>query len=67
MLQNRIIRSLADKHLLEGTIFMQNGAPPHIAKHVKDLLRRSFGDDRVLSRYFRHAWSPRSQYLSPCD
>ncbi|GFU88381.1 uncharacterized protein TNCV_1098491, partial [Trichonephila clavipes] len=22
---------------------------------------RSFGDDRVLSRHFRHAWPPRSQ------
>ncbi|GFW52636.1 dedicator of cytokinesis protein 1 [Trichonephila clavipes] len=56
MLQNRIIPSLADKHLLERTIFMQDGAPPHIARRVKDLLRRSFGDDRVLSRHFHHAW-----------
>ncbi|GFY32051.1 uncharacterized protein TNCV_2621881 [Trichonephila clavipes] len=55
MLQNRIIPSLADKHLLERTIFMQGGAPPHIARRVKDLLRRSFGDDRVLSRHFHHA------------
>ncbi|GFT54178.1 uncharacterized protein TNCV_1798131 [Trichonephila clavipes] len=53
--------SLADKHLLERTIFMQDGAPPHIARRVKDLLRRSFGDDRVLSRHFHHAWPPRSQ------
>ncbi|GFX20723.1 uncharacterized protein TNCV_77801 [Trichonephila clavipes] len=67
MLQNRIIPSLADKHLLELTIFMQDGAPPHIARRVKDLLRRSFGDDRVLSRHFHHAWPPRSPDLSPCD
>ncbi|GFS87703.1 uncharacterized protein TNCV_2942791 [Trichonephila clavipes] len=67
MLQNRIIPSLADKHLLERTIFMQDGAPPHIARRVKDLLRRSFGDDRVLSRHFHHAWPPRSPDLSPCD
>ncbi|GFT57444.1 uncharacterized protein TNCV_4515411 [Trichonephila clavipes] len=67
MLQNRIIPSLADKHQLERTIFMQDGAPPHIARHVKDLLRRSFGDDRVLSRHFHHAWPPRSPDLSPCD
>ncbi|GFT34964.1 uncharacterized protein TNCV_786771 [Trichonephila clavipes] len=67
MLQNRIILSLADKHLLERTIFMQDGAPPHIARRVKDLLRRSFGDDRVLSRHFHHAWPPRSPDLSPCD
>ncbi|GFW42081.1 uncharacterized protein TNCV_1905391 [Trichonephila clavipes] len=67
MLQNRIIPSLADKHLLERTIFMQDGAPPHIARRVKDLLRKSFGDDRVLSRHFHHAWPPRSPDLSPCD
>ncbi|GFW89292.1 uncharacterized protein TNCV_4934601 [Trichonephila clavipes] len=67
MLQNHIIPSLVDKHLLERTIFMQDGAPPYIARRVKDLLRRSFGDDRVLSRHFHHAWPPRSPDLSPCD
>ncbi|GFT46894.1 uncharacterized protein TNCV_3989541 [Trichonephila clavipes] len=67
MLQNRIIPSLADKHLLERAIFMQDGAPPHIGRRVKALLRRSFGDDRVLSRHFNHAWPPRSPDLSPCD
>ncbi|GFX32578.1 uncharacterized protein TNCV_3704521 [Trichonephila clavipes] len=67
MLQNRIIPSLADRHLLKRTIFMQDGAPPHIARRVKDLLRRSFGDDRVLSRHFHNAWPPRSPDLSPCD
>ncbi|GFT32302.1 uncharacterized protein TNCV_4483421 [Trichonephila clavipes] len=67
MLQNRIIPGLADKHLLKRTIFMQDGAPPHIARRVKDLLRRSFCDNRVLSRHFHHAWPPRSPDLSPCD
>ncbi|GFT32785.1 uncharacterized protein TNCV_2901771 [Trichonephila clavipes] len=67
MLQNRIIPSLADKHLLEQTIFMQDGTPPHIARRVKDLLRRSFDDDRVLSRHFHHAWPPWSPDLSPCN
>ncbi|GFT06311.1 uncharacterized protein TNCV_1145141 [Trichonephila clavipes] len=62
-----IIGSLADKHLLESTIFMQDGAPPYIARRVKDLLRRSFGDDRVLSHHFHHAWPPRSPDLNPCD
>ncbi|GFX94615.1 uncharacterized protein TNCV_3088441 [Trichonephila clavipes] len=67
MLQNRIIPSLTDKHLLERTIFMQDGAPPHISRRVKDLLRRSFGDDHVLSHHFHHAWPPSSPDLSPCD
>ncbi|GFU94939.1 uncharacterized protein TNCV_3976921 [Trichonephila clavipes] len=51
-LQNCIIPSLADKYLLERTIFMQDGAPPQIARRVKDLLRRSFGDDRVSAATF---------------
>ena len=51
-LQNRIIPNLADKYLLEGMIFMQDGASPHIARSVKDLLLTSYGDDRVLSRHF---------------
>ena len=67
MLQNHIIPSLTDKHLLKGTIFMQDGPPPHIARRVKDLLRTLFGDDRVFSRHFRPAWPLRSPDLSPCD
>ena len=46
---------------------MQDGAPPHIARRVKDLLGTSFGDNRVLSRHFPHAWPPRSPDLSPYD
>ena len=56
MLQNHIIPSLDDNHLLRfKQTFMQDGAPPHIARQVKDLLHRSFGDDRVLSLPFRYA------------
>ncbi|GFV11931.1 uncharacterized protein TNCV_1784511 [Trichonephila clavipes] len=40
---------------------------PILLRRVKDLLRRSFGDDRVLSRHYHHAWPPRSPDLSPCD
>lgn len=43
ILQNHIILSLADNHLLESIIFMQNDAPPRIARRVKDVLRMSFG------------------------
>ena len=67
MFQNRIIPSLAHKCLLESTTFMQDGSPPHITRQMKDLLGRSFGDNRLLSPYFRYAWSPRSPYLNPCN
>ena len=66
MLQNRILSSLTDKHLLESTTFMQDGIPHHFARQVKDLLRSSFGDDRMLSRHFCYAWPTRSPDLNPC-
>ena len=36
MLQNHTTSRLADIHLLECTNFMQDCAPPHIARQVKD-------------------------------
>lgn len=46
---------------------MQDGAPPHIARNVKQVLRRHFSDDRIISRHFPTAWPPRSPDLNPCD
>jgi hypothetical protein len=37
---------------------MQNGAAPHIELSVKELLQRSFGNERVISRQFPHSWPP---------
>ena len=67
MLQNRILPSLADKYLLKGTTFMQDDAPPHISRQVKDLLHRSFGDNPVLSHHFGlwNAWLPMHSDLNP--
>ena len=67
MLQNRIVPSLADKHLLESTTFMEDGALPHIPKQVKDLLRKTFNDDRMLSRHFHYACPSRSLDMITCD
>ena len=51
---------------METTVFMQDGAPPHIGRSVKELLRATFGD-RVISRHFEDPWPPRSPDLNPCD
>ena len=67
MLQNRIIPSLADKHLLESSTYMRDGAPSHVARQVKDLLRTTFRDDRVLHQHFRYVWPSRSPDLNPCN
>lgn len=40
---------------------------PHIARHVKNLLRTSFGDACVVRCHFRHVCRPRYPYLTPCD
>ncbi|GBN26036.1 hypothetical protein AVEN_86876-1 [Araneus ventricosus] len=44
---------------------MQDGAPPHIATPVKQLLNLHFGNDRIISRYFPKAWPPRSPDQNP--
>ncbi|GBM90436.1 hypothetical protein AVEN_124684-1 [Araneus ventricosus] len=46
---------------------MQDGAPPHIATPVKQLLNLHFGNDRIISGHFPTAWPPRSPDLNLCD
>ncbi|GFX43387.1 uncharacterized protein TNCV_4874071 [Trichonephila clavipes] len=46
---------------------MQDGVPPHITRCVTDVLKHHFTEERVISRQFRHLWSPRSPDLNPCD
>ncbi|KFM75033.1 hypothetical protein X975_05140, partial [Stegodyphus mimosarum] len=48
-------------------IFMRDGTPPHVAVQVQQILRQKFTTERVISRYFRTAWPPRSPDLTPCD
>ncbi|GBM10536.1 hypothetical protein AVEN_109329-1 [Araneus ventricosus] len=50
-----------------STIYMQDGAPLHIATPVKQLLNLHFGNDRVISHHFSTAWPPRLADLNPCD
>ncbi|GBL83143.1 hypothetical protein AVEN_145745-1 [Araneus ventricosus] len=44
---------------------MQDGAPPHIATPLKQLLNMHFGYDRIISGHFPTAWPPRSPDLNP--
>ncbi|GFU79781.1 hypothetical protein TNCV_4928121 [Trichonephila clavipes] len=43
MLREQLIPALQERHCLETTIFMQDEAPPHIAKPVNNLLHETFG------------------------
>ncbi|GFV33340.1 hypothetical protein TNCV_1498601 [Trichonephila clavipes] len=45
MLREQLIPRLQEKHCLETTLFMQDGAPPHIAKPVKKLFHDTFRID----------------------
>ena len=46
---------------------MQDGAPPHIVRCVKQLLHRHLVDERIISRQLPTAWLPRSPDLNTCD
>ncbi|GBM81046.1 hypothetical protein AVEN_56752-1 [Araneus ventricosus] len=52
---------------MDSTIFMQDGAPPHIATPLKQLLSLYFGNDIIISRHFPTAWAPRSPDLNLCN
>ncbi|GBM18011.1 hypothetical protein AVEN_238403-1 [Araneus ventricosus] len=67
LLRNQLIPALQQRGCVDNTIFMQNGAPPHIETPVKQQLNMCFGKDRIISRHFTTAWPPLSPNLNPCD
>ncbi|GFX15713.1 transposable element Tcb1 transposase [Trichonephila clavipes] len=46
---------------------MPDGSPPHIVLPVKRMLRSTFEEDHIISRYFNHTCPPRFPDLAPCD
>ncbi|GFV68005.1 uncharacterized protein TNCV_1872871 [Trichonephila clavipes] len=44
---------------------MQEGAPPHSSRCVKDVLKHHFAEERVISCQFRHLWPPQSPDFNP--
>ena len=67
MLEDMVIPELQQRGCLATVTFQQDGAPPHIAREVQNLLRRHFTEDRIISRAFPTRWPPRSPDLTPCD
>ncbi|UYV73778.1 hypothetical protein LAZ67_11000900 [Cordylochernes scorpioides] len=47
--------------------FMKDGGPPHISRGVKQLLKDTFGKNRVISRHSIYQWPPRSSVLTLCE
>ena len=67
MLDDHLLPELRRNRKVRSTIFMQDGAAPHISGGVKEFLLQHFGNDRIISRHFPHFWPPRSPDLNPCD
>ncbi|UYV84761.1 hypothetical protein LAZ67_X003370 [Cordylochernes scorpioides] len=67
LLREKVIPILQDRQALSEITFMQDGGPPHISRGAKQLLKDTFGEDRVISRHFIHQWPSRSPDLTPCD
>ena len=67
LLRNHVLQALQQLQCVDRTIFMQDGAPPHIPTPVKQLLNAQFGDDRIISRHFPTTWPPCSSDLNPRD
>ena len=67
MLQNHLRPQLASKRRISSTVFMQDGAPPHIKQEVKDFLKSTFSENRIISRGFPQFWPPYSPDLNPLD
>lgn len=66
MLKNYVLPELRRLNALNDIVWMQDGAPPHIARSVKRLLDQHFGD-RIISRYYPFPWPARSPDLTPMD
>ncbi|GFW56981.1 uncharacterized protein TNCV_3472651 [Trichonephila clavipes] len=58
LLRNKIIPDLQAHQWLSRIIFMKDGAPPHITRYVKDVLKHHFTKKRVISRKFLHLRPP---------
>ena len=67
MLTGFVIPQLQQRQCLDQIIFMRDGAPPHIALTVQQLLKHHFTDERIIIRSFPNPWPPRSPELTPCD
>ncbi|GBM43708.1 hypothetical protein AVEN_60513-1 [Araneus ventricosus] len=67
ILKTFVTLELQQRNRLQDTIFMQNGAPPHIHRSVKQVSPQTFTNERVISRGFPTAWPPRWPDLTPCD
>jgi len=67
MLQNSFWPTIMNSGLNEDIIFMQDGAPPHWGRNVRDWLNKNL-EDRWIGRGSPNMpWPPRSPDITACD
>ena len=60
MLQYVIISELQQHRCLATMTFQQDGAPPHNAHEIQNLLWHHFTEDHIISHLFPTKWPPHS-------
>lgn len=66
MLKDYFIPEIEDYDEYDEVFFMQDGAPPHFKKDVRQFLSQKF-PERVIGRGCDIPWPARSPDLTPCD
>lgn len=66
LLEDYVIPELRRRRCLRRITFQQDGAPPHVAASVRDVLTATF-HSRIISQRFETEWPPRSPDISPPD
>ena len=67
VITNHIVPQMKRHRCFSKAIFQQDGAPPHTAAETRNLLTKTFGEDRVIGKFFPFPWPAYSPDLSPCD
>ena len=67
LIRDHVIPQLRQQRKLGVITFQHDGAPPHYSTHVRDFLRETFSEDRIIARGIGHRWPARSPDLSPLD
>lgn len=66
ILQNYVISEFQQRNIVNGSIWMQDSAPPDATMCVQQVLQQHFGD-RVISHNFALSWSLQSSDLTPMN
>lgn len=67
MLKTKFYPALKTYGIQKNIIFMQDGAPPHWGKMVRDWLNQKFPNRWIGRGSPNMPWPPRSPDLTPCD